>query len=71
MALREIGGDSAVAILLTRPGRDPMNSDDRSWARGLVAAAVTLGIPMHPVHFANDESLLVFAADDLVGDHLR
>ena len=51
-------------MLLTRPGRDPMNSDDRSWARGLVAAAVRLGVPMRPVHFANDESLLVFAPDE-------
>lgn len=58
--------NGSVALLLTRPGRDPMNDDDRSWGRGLVAAAVELGVAMHPVHFANDESLLVFAADDLI-----
>jgi len=58
--------DHSVAILLTRPGRDPMNDDDRSWARGLLAAAREHGVVMHPVHFANDTSLLVFAADDLL-----
>lgn len=62
-------GDSegrTVAILLTRPGRHPMNSDDRSWARSLLMAAAELGVAMHPVHFANDNTLLVFAADDLL-----
>ncbi len=58
--------DRSVAILLTRPGRHPMNSDDRSWARGLLMAAAELRVEMHPVHFANDNTLLVFAPDDLL-----
>ena len=58
------GQDWSVAMVLTRPGRNPMNADDRSWAHGLVAAAAALGVAMHPVHFANDEELLVFAPDE-------
>lgn len=56
----------SVALLLTRPGSNPMNEDDRSWARGLTAAAEELEVSMRPVHFANDEELLVFAPDDLI-----
>ena len=59
-------GSRTVAILLTRPGRSPMNAADRSWARGLLTAAAELGVAMHPVHFANDDTLLVFAPDDLM-----
>jgi hypothetical protein len=61
------GGDrGSVAFLLTRPGRDPINDADRSWARGLTSAAQHLGVAMWPVHFANDAELRVFAPDDLV-----
>ena len=57
----------AVALLYSRPGRRPMNDDDRSWARSLTHAARQAEIPLWPVHFANDEELLVFAPDDLAG----
>lgn len=60
-----VGG--AVALLYTRPGRRPMDDDDRSSARSLVRAARQAEIPLWPVHFANDEALLVFAPDDLAG----
>ena len=60
------GEGGSVAFLLTRPGSDPMNDADRSWARGLTAAARHLGVSMWPVHFANDVELRVFAPDDLV-----
>lgn len=60
------GSGGSVAFLLTRPGRNPMNDADRSWARGLTAAAHELGVSMWPVHFANDVELRVFAPDDLV-----
>ena len=60
------GEGGSVAFLLTRPGSNPMNDADRSWARGLTAAARQLGVSMWPVHFANDVELRVFAPDDLV-----
>ena len=60
------GAGGSVAFLLTRPGRNPMDDADRSWARGLTAAAQQFGVSMWPVHFANDVELRVFAPDDLV-----
>jgi hypothetical protein len=60
------GAGGSVAFLLTRPGRNPMNDADRSWARGLTSAAQQVGVAMWPVHFANDLELRVFAPDDLV-----
>ncbi len=52
-------------MLLTRPGRNPMDDADRSWARQLTSAAEQLGVSMWPVHFANDVELRIFAPDDL------
>jgi hypothetical protein len=60
------GAGGSVAMLLTRPGRNPMDDADRSWARYLTSAADHLGLSMWPVHFANDVELRVFASDDLV-----
>ena len=59
-----VGG--SVAFLLARPGRNPMDDADRSWARGLTSAAQHLSVSIWPVHFANDVELRVFAPDDLV-----
>jgi hypothetical protein len=59
------GAGGSVAMLLTRPGRNPMDDADRSWGRCLAAAADNLGVSMWPVHFANDVELRVFAPDDL------
>ena len=59
------GASGSVAMLLTRPGRNPMDDADRSWARYLTAAAAHLGVSMWPIHFANDVELRVFAPDDL------
>lgn len=56
----------SCALLLTRPGRDPVNRDDRSWAQGLTTAARRAGVAMWPVHFANDRELVVFAPDDML-----
>jgi hypothetical protein len=61
---RNCAGGS-VAMLLTRPGRNPMEDADRSWARSLTSAAEQYGVSMWPVHFANDVELRVFAPDDL------
>jgi hypothetical protein len=63
--VRDFFAGGAVALLYTRPGRRPMNDDDRSWARSLTRAAREAEIPLWPVHFANDAELLVFAPDDL------
>jgi hypothetical protein len=60
------GAGGSIAFLLTRPGRNPIDDADRSWARGLTAAAEQFGVSMWPVHFANDFELRVFAPDDLV-----
>ncbi len=63
--VRPVFEGGAVALLYTRPGSRPMHDDDRSWARSLSAAARASEIPLWPVHFANDQQLLVFAPDDL------
>ena len=60
------GAGGSVAMLLTRPGRNPMDDADLSWARYLTSAADHLGLSMWPVHFANDVELRAFAPDDLV-----
>jgi hypothetical protein len=60
------GAGGSVAFLLTRPGRNPMNNADRTWARGLTSATEQLGVSMRPVHFANDVELRVFTPDDLL-----
>jgi hypothetical protein len=60
------GAGGSAAMLLTRPGRNPMDDTDRSWARCLTAAAGQLSVSMWPVHFANDVELRGFAPDDLV-----
>jgi hypothetical protein len=60
------GAGGSVAFLLTRPGRNAIDDADRSWARGLTAAAEQFGVSMWPVHFANDVELRVFAPDDLL-----
>jgi hypothetical protein len=65
--LRPLFTGGAVALLYSRPGRRPMDDDDRSWARSLSRAARSAEVPLWPVHFANDEELLVFAPDDLTG----
>lgn len=64
--LEMVAPDGSVAILYSRPGRSPVSEDDRSWARGLAAAAADQGVRLWPVHFANDAVLRVFAADDLL-----
>jgi hypothetical protein len=59
------GAGGSVAMLLTRPGRNPMDDADRSWGRHLTSAAEHLRVSMWPVHVANDVELRVFAPDDL------
>ncbi len=57
----------SFAILLSRPGRHPLNQQDRSWAQQMTVAANEVGVSMWPMHFANDAELRVFAPDDVIG----
>jgi len=63
--LDEMPQCTRVALLYARPGGGPLSSADRVWGRSLTAAARHRGVPMWPIHFANDESLCVLAPDDL------
>lgn len=47
-----------VAMLLTRPGRDGLTVADQQWAQMLTDEARARGVPMHPVHRANDIELV-------------
>ncbi|GAB90525.1 hypothetical protein [Gordonia rhizosphera] len=48
----------SIACLISRPGRDGVTDADQSWARLLTADAQRHGVPLHPVHRANDVSLV-------------
>lgn len=61
------GGGGSVAMLITRPGRDPWHVGDRAWGRFLTAAAHRIGGTVWPVHRAHDLALGVVAPDDLAG----
>ena len=49
---------TTVALLLTRPGTDPITVSDRRWATVLAAAARTMAVPIEPMFRANDAALL-------------
>ncbi|MDY6810613.1 hypothetical protein GIY30_22380 [Gordonia sp. HNM0687] len=57
VVVAELGADS-VALLISRPGRDGVSDDDLAWARLLVEAARRHGVPLQPVHRANDVELV-------------
>lgn len=63
--LAQLTPGARVALLYARPGRGGLSATDRAWARSLTDAAQEAGIPMWPVHVANDEALRVVAPDDL------
>jgi hypothetical protein len=56
---------STVALLLSRPGSAVLAGWEQAWARELHAAADRHGVPIWPVHRANDERLEVVSPDDL------
>jgi hypothetical protein len=62
-SMAEDGGQ--VVFLLSRPGSDGLTEDDRAWASMLQEVARQAGVPVWPVHRANDRALLVLAPDDL------
>jgi hypothetical protein len=55
-----------VAVLYARPGRRGPSRADRAWASAVLEAGRRRGVPLWPVHLANDEELLVATPDDLV-----
>lgn len=67
----EFEPDGRVAFLLTRPGMGGLNDWDRAWGRALLRGARRNGVPIWPVHRANDEVLRVMAPDDLSDDLAR
>ena len=58
-------GAGQVVFLVSRPGSDGLTEDDVAWASTLRTVARLAGIPVWPVHRANDRALLVVAPDDL------
>ncbi len=59
-------GPGSFAFLLVRPGTGDPNAEDRQWAAGILAAAQESGIPLEPLHHANDLEVRAFAPDELV-----
>lgn len=55
-----------LSFLFARPGSDPMDDDDRCWARHILEACEAEEVPCRWVHFANSRAVCVFAPDDLV-----
>ncbi len=49
---------TSVAMLLTRPGCDPVSGADRRWATVLTDHAARLGVPIEPIFRANDTDIL-------------
>jgi hypothetical protein len=64
IAVAEVG-PCQVAFLLSRPGRDGLTDGDREWAACVQEAVRTEGLPVWPMHRANDSELVVVAPDDL------
>jgi hypothetical protein len=56
--LDDTASGTTVALLLTGPGRRPISSADRAWAKALTDAAERFEVPLEPIFRANDESLL-------------
>ncbi|BBY08512.1 hypothetical protein [Mycobacterium noviomagense] len=56
--LDDTASGTTVALLLTGPGRRPISSADRTWAKALSEAAQRFDVPLEPIFRANDESLL-------------
>lgn len=57
--------DLSVAFLITRPGRDGTRPFDRALSASLLAGARVSGIPIHPVHVADDVAVRAITPDDL------
>lgn len=55
-----------VAILYARPGGRAPRAADLAWARVVTEGARRHGVPILPVHVANDEEVTVVTPDELV-----
>jgi hypothetical protein len=53
-----LGEGHSLALLLSRPGRDGVSTNDRRWCAALTAAAGSFGVPLEPMFRANDEALV-------------
>jgi hypothetical protein len=58
-------GAGQVVFLVSRPGGDGLTADDLAWASALQGVARQAGVPVWPVHRANDRALLAITPDDL------
>ena len=56
-----------AAVLRSRPGSGGPTVDDLAWARALLGACRTAGVPMTSVHHATDVALRPVTGDDLLG----
>jgi hypothetical protein len=66
-ALEEVAEPGTrVGILYARPGGRSPRSADLAWARSITEAARRHGVPILPVHVANDEELTAVSPDELV-----
>lgn len=57
VVLEDFEPGTAVALLLTRPGRDAASDHDRRWGKTLTAAATRIGVPLKPTFRANDRDI--------------
>jgi hypothetical protein len=63
--LREEGEGATIALLVARPGRDPLGSQDLVFCSRLLEGARRSGVPVEPVHVATDAAIWPVTPDDL------
>ena len=56
--LDDMAPGTTVAMLLTGPGQGPITPADRVWSKSLTAIAERFAVPIEPIFWANDESLV-------------
>ena len=57
--------DLTVAFLISRPGRDGTRAFDRELSARLLAGAKAAGVPLRPIHVADDVAVRAITPDDL------
>jgi hypothetical protein len=57
--------DLTVAFLISHPGRDGTRAFDRELSARLLAGARTAGVPLRPIHVADDVAVRAITPDDL------
>ena len=57
--------DLTVAFLISRPGRDGTRAFDREMSARLLAGRPAAGIPIRPIHVADDVAVRAITPDDL------